>query len=63
MAMITEEIVATLLHMVWAETGSSVSRDTKYGPKMKVVTTVKNGWAAQSKSIQPQIPLREALAG
>src|SRR3546814_492817 len=27
---------------------------------MKVVTTVKKGWAAQSNSIQPQIPRRGA---
>jgi hypothetical protein len=30
---------------------------------MKVVTTVKNGCAAQSKNIQPQIPLRDARGG
>jgi hypothetical protein len=26
---------------------------------MKVVTTVKKGWAAQSKNIQPQTPRRD----
>src|SRR5688572_568752 len=30
---------------------------------MKVVTTVKNGWAAQSKNIQPQMPRRLVFAG
>ena len=33
-------------------------RETKYGPKMKVVTTVKKGCAAQSNSIQPHTPRR-----
>src|SRR4029079_6183370 len=35
-------------------------RETKYGPKMKVVTTVKNGCAAQSKNIHPQMPRPDA---
>lgn len=43
MAMTTEETVAMLLHMACAATGSWVMRETKYGPKMKVVTKVKKG--------------------
>ncbi len=30
---------------------------------MKVVTTVKKGWAAQSKSIQPHMPFSVAFGG
>jgi hypothetical protein len=30
---------------------------------MKVVTTVKKGWAAQSKNIQPQMPRAGTFAG
>ena len=61
--MAIDEIVAMLPQAACAETGSSVRRATKYGPKTKVTTTVKNGWAAQSKSIQPQMPRRETPAG
>ncbi|MNT53560.1 hypothetical protein D3C72_1906500 [compost metagenome] len=55
-AMMTDEIVAMLLQVAWAAIGSLVMRETKYGPKMKVVMTVKNGCAAQSNSIQPTTP-------
>src|SRR5690606_34183250 len=40
--------------------GVSAMREMKYGPKMKVTMTVKNGCAAQSKNIQPHTPRREA---
>ena len=38
-------------------------REMKYGPNMKVVTTVKKGCAAQSNIIQPQMPLRSVDFG
>ena len=40
---------------------SSTMREMKYGPKMKVVTTVKKGCAAQSNNIQLQMPFRSVV--
>ena len=46
--------VAAPLHQACPVAGSGASCETKYGPKTKVRTTVKKGWAAKSKLIQPQ---------
>src|SRR5262249_4516250 len=59
-AISTPEVDCVNAHAAWPCTGSPTMTLAKYGAKMKVVTTVKKGWLAQSNSAQLNWPSLEA---